>query len=168
MYLFNELTALSRVDACSTFPNSICCSSLQSFPHPVYINYEPQLDDSDMVDTQATNVTLPKGLRILCFGDSLTAGYTRVCSIAIVRIRTWNSDLYSLAWNGIHMQTTSALVSSIRCHHPTSASKSMATLETRWLMASISIVSSQSKSSSMTGSSLWGARMILVGARNPR
>ncbi len=30
-----------------------------------------------MADSDVKNNTLPKSLRILCFGDSLTAGYTR-------------------------------------------------------------------------------------------
>ena len=30
-----------------------------------------------MAGTSAMNVTFPKSLRILCFGDSLTAGYTK-------------------------------------------------------------------------------------------
>ncbi len=61
--------------ACSIFPNSICCSS--------DFTYQQFLDESYIVGYEKTmgnpsemNVTLPKSLRILCFGDSLTAGYT--------------------------------------------------------------------------------------------
>ncbi len=61
--------------ACSIFPNHICCSSkstYQQFLHESSIRgYEKTMDG-----TSAMNVTLPKSLRILCFGDSLTAGYT--------------------------------------------------------------------------------------------
>ena len=63
-------------DACSIFPNEICCSSqstYQEFFHEDSIRgYE-----KTMAGTSAMNVILPKNLRILCFGDSLTAGYTQ-------------------------------------------------------------------------------------------
>ena len=63
---------LRGAKACSIFPNDICCSS-----------YQQNFDESDvrgyrnkMPDTSGTSASLPKNLRVLCFGDSLTAGYT--------------------------------------------------------------------------------------------
>ena len=62
--------------ACLIFPNNICCSS--------EFTYQQLFDDSyirgyekTMADTSAMNVRFPKTLRVLCFGDSLTAGYTK-------------------------------------------------------------------------------------------
>ena len=64
-----RLTALPFVGACSLFPNHICCFRILD---PEYV---PGIG-SAMVKSSAMNDTLPKSLRILCFGDSLTAGYT--------------------------------------------------------------------------------------------
>ena len=61
--------------ACSLFPNSICCSLTSSLSGlPDRENARKLL--STMAEPSAVNDTLPKSLRILCFGDSLTAGYT--------------------------------------------------------------------------------------------
>ena len=70
------------IDACSMFPSHMCYSSpsipksdnhsLRSTSQPNSIFYEYLA----MADTSTMNQTLPKHLRILCFGDSLTAGYT--------------------------------------------------------------------------------------------
>ena len=63
------------VGACSSFPNHICCSSSDSSFETLHQNFL-----SDIVSTMAESApvkdTLPKSLHILCFGDSLTAGYT--------------------------------------------------------------------------------------------
>lgn len=63
------------VGACSSFPDYTCCSSSR-------ISFEV-LDQHHLSDIEykiaefgVMNDTLPKSLRILCFGDSLTAGYT--------------------------------------------------------------------------------------------
>ena len=59
------------VDACSFFPNYLCCSS--SYLSTDFIKqYTTHLHYPEM------KTELPKTLRILCFGDSLTAGYTQV------------------------------------------------------------------------------------------
>ncbi len=70
--------AFSLVNACSTFPNYICCSSLAPLPELLNNNKVSDFEYGDMTDIKAANATLPKSLRILCFGDSLTAGYTMV------------------------------------------------------------------------------------------
>ena len=61
--------------ACSLFPNHICCS-LSSSPSGLLGRENAQNLLSTMAEPSAINVTLPESLRILCFGDSLTAGYT--------------------------------------------------------------------------------------------
>ena len=63
------------VQTCSIFPNYICCS----LPNP--LSGLPDCKNAQnllptMAESSATTDTLPKSLRILCFGDSLTAGYT--------------------------------------------------------------------------------------------
>lgn len=63
------------VEACSTFPNHICCSSAHFPSDKIDQNYVPHIEYI-MAESGAMNDTLPKSLRILCFGDSLTAGYT--------------------------------------------------------------------------------------------
>lgn len=61
------------VGACSLFPNHICCSSSHSFSEAL-----DQYTETEYTRTEigVMNDTPPKSLRILCFGDSLTAGYT--------------------------------------------------------------------------------------------
>ena len=64
------------VRACSSFPHHICCSSSNSSLEILHLDYF--LDTaSTMAESASVNDSLPKSLRILCFGDSLTAGYTR-------------------------------------------------------------------------------------------
>ena len=63
------------VEACSSFPNHICCSSSNSSFESLHPNYFLDIA-STMAEAASVNDTLPKSLRILCFGDSLTAGYT--------------------------------------------------------------------------------------------
>lgn len=63
------------VAACSSFPNHICCSSPHFSPKQLEQNYLLDIE-SKMTEPGPMNDTLPKSLRILCFGDSLTAGYT--------------------------------------------------------------------------------------------
>ena len=70
-----RLIASPLVGACSSFPNHICCSSSYLSPEPHILNNIP-LIKSKVAEPGAMNDTLPKSLRILCFGDSLTAGYT--------------------------------------------------------------------------------------------
>ena len=68
-----ESFTLRGAKACSIFPNEICCSSYQQTSDESYIlGYEHR-----MPDTSGTNVSLPTKLHVLCFGDSLTAGYTK-------------------------------------------------------------------------------------------
>lgn len=63
------------VGACSLFPNHICCSSSHSpIEHPDHIHLSRI--DSTMAEPKMANDMPPRSLRILCFGDSLTAGYT--------------------------------------------------------------------------------------------
>ena len=69
------LTPFRFVQACSLFPNYICCS-LSSSPSGLLGCENAQTLLSTMAEPSAINVTLPESLRILCFGDSLTAGYT--------------------------------------------------------------------------------------------
>lgn len=64
------------VGACSSFPNYISCSSSRSLSESLDENSVPGIEYT-MAEPGAMNDTLPKRLRILCFGDSLTAGYTR-------------------------------------------------------------------------------------------
>lgn len=64
------------VKACSIFPNDICCSSESTY-HQFDHGSSTRGYENTMAGTSAMNVTLPKSLRILCFGDSLTAGYTQ-------------------------------------------------------------------------------------------
>ena len=67
-----QLIPSTFVGACSSFPNHVCCSSpLNSLDQDYLAHTEIKMAESD-----TTNDTLPKSLRILCFGDSLTAGYT--------------------------------------------------------------------------------------------
>ena len=66
---------LRFVGACSSFPNHICCSSSHLSFDNLDPNYVPDIE-STMADSGAMIDPLPKSLRILCFGDSLTAGYT--------------------------------------------------------------------------------------------
>ena len=62
--------------ACSIFPNDICCSSEFAYQQLFNESYIRDFEKT-MADTNAMNVSLPKKLRVLCFGDSLTAGYTK-------------------------------------------------------------------------------------------
>ena len=64
------------VGACSSFPNYICCSSSNSSFETLHLDFSLDIA-STMAEAAPVNDTLPKKLRILCFGDSLTAGYTR-------------------------------------------------------------------------------------------
>lgn len=63
------------VRACSLLPNHICCSSPSSLSG---FSGRGNAQDllSTMAEPSAMNDSLPKSLRILCFGDSLTAGFT--------------------------------------------------------------------------------------------
>ena len=63
------------VGACSSFPNHICCSSSYSSSELLDLKHLSNIQ-STMAKSDVTNDTLPRSLRILCFGDSLTAGYT--------------------------------------------------------------------------------------------
>ena len=74
-YCCLNLCSHPLVDACSIFPNHICCSSKTSCPEVIGQNYVSGFEIA-IGDTGKMNSTLPKSLRILCFGDSLTAGYT--------------------------------------------------------------------------------------------
>lgn len=70
-----RIITLPIAGACSSFPNHICCSSSSSsfeISHPKYV----ATIEIIMAESSTMNDTLPKSLRILCFGDSLTAGYT--------------------------------------------------------------------------------------------
>ena len=80
------LTLLSAAAACSIFPNSVCSStakSLQEKLENVVVARDILALDSvnftttyaSMDDSNSHRPTLSKPLRILCFGDSLTAGY---------------------------------------------------------------------------------------------
>ena len=62
------------VGACSSFPNHICCSSRS--PSEILEMKTMPIVDSAKAESGKMNDILPKSLRILCFGDSLTAGYT--------------------------------------------------------------------------------------------
>ncbi len=69
------LSALSLVEACAVLFNYPCCSSIYAFAQ--YIDQEHIIQfRTTMAAADSINKTLPKSLRILCFGDSLTAGYT--------------------------------------------------------------------------------------------
>ena len=70
------LTPFRLVQACSFFPNYICCS-LSSSSSGFLDRENARILLSSMAEPSAMNDTLPRSLRILCFGDSLTAGYTR-------------------------------------------------------------------------------------------
>ena len=86
IYFCYAFTASSLVDACSFFPDHKCCSSassvseklpniattedLISFDNFDFLRVYPNMSQISMADR-----SLPKSLRILCFGDSLTAGY---------------------------------------------------------------------------------------------
>ena len=74
-YCCLELFTHRGAKACSIFPNDICCSSKSTYQQ---LFHESSIRgyEKTMAGTSAMNVTLPKSLRILCFGDSLTAGYT--------------------------------------------------------------------------------------------
>ena len=63
------------VGACSSFPNHICCSSSRTPSESFDQIYVPGIEYT-MAEPGAMIDALPKSLRILCFGDSLTAGYT--------------------------------------------------------------------------------------------
>ena len=63
------------VGACSSFPNYICCSSSNSSSE-IFVQGYPPDNKNTMAKSDVTTDMLPKSLRILCFGDSLTAGYT--------------------------------------------------------------------------------------------
>ena len=84
--LHYTLTASLLVDACSFFPSHICCSSASSLSEKLAsvavagdLLYLSPLDFVktylDMSQASMEDKSLPKSLRILCFGDSLTAGY---------------------------------------------------------------------------------------------
>ncbi len=75
LYLCLRLIPAPFVGACSIFPNHICCSSSNSPSHIIHPNHNSSIEII-MADSDVKNDTLPKSLRILCFGDSLTAGYT--------------------------------------------------------------------------------------------
>ena len=62
--------------ACSISPNDICCSSEFTYQQDSNESYI-RGDEKTMTDTNAMNESLPTSLRVLCFGDSLTAGYTK-------------------------------------------------------------------------------------------
>lgn len=68
-------SALSLVEACAVLPNYSSCSSSYAFFQNIDQNSIVEFE-TIMAAGSATNKTLPKSLRILCFGDSLTAGYT--------------------------------------------------------------------------------------------
>ena len=80
----STLVTHSIVAACSKFENHICCSS--DSPFESGLNYQHTSNyqtntagleiENSMTEISGTNRTLPTSLRILCFGDSLTAGYT--------------------------------------------------------------------------------------------
>ena len=67
------LTSFPSVQTCSLFPNHICCSLSTS---GLLRRENARNLPYTMAEPSAVNDTLPKSLRILCFGDSLTAGYT--------------------------------------------------------------------------------------------
>ena len=77
--------AVSVVNACSFFPHHQCCSSAASTLGKIASIAEAEdliisngLDFqtySNMSQASMAEKSLPKSLRILCFGDSLTAGY---------------------------------------------------------------------------------------------
>lgn len=71
-----RLITLPIAGACSSFPNHICCSSSSSSFEIRDQKYPSTIIEPIMAESSAMNDTLPKSLRILCFGDSLTAGYT--------------------------------------------------------------------------------------------
>ena len=64
------------VGACSWFSNHICCASSNSPSVILSRDSLPAEMESKTPQTSSTSEVLPKSLRILCFGDSLTAGYT--------------------------------------------------------------------------------------------
>lgn len=70
-----RLVTLPIAGACSLFPNHICCTSSSSSFEIRDHEYVSTIETT-MAESSAMNDTLPKSLRILCFGDSLTAGYT--------------------------------------------------------------------------------------------
>ena len=75
LYCCLRLIPLTFSEACSLFPNDICCS----FSHSVSVTLDQDSASTikpTMAESGTMNDTLPKSLRILCFGDSLTAGYT--------------------------------------------------------------------------------------------
>lgn len=75
LYCCLRLVPLTFVGACSLFPDHICCSSSHSLSGTLDQDPAPVIDFT-MAKSSTMNDTLPKSLRILCFGDSLTAGYT--------------------------------------------------------------------------------------------
>ena len=74
-YCCLELFTHRGAKACSIFPNDICCSSKSTYQQ-LFHESSIRGHEKTMAGTSAMDVTLPKNLRILCFGDSLTAGYT--------------------------------------------------------------------------------------------
>jgi lysophospholipase L1-like esterase len=71
-YCYLNFCSHQFVEACSVFPYYACCSTTATFLNQSYIPYF----ETTMGPTGGKNVTLPRSLQILCFGDSLTAGYT--------------------------------------------------------------------------------------------
>ena len=80
-----RLIHLPRVGACSFFPNHISCSSPNSTTNILNQYYISNMESATK-ESSVGNETLPKSLRILCFGDSLTAGYSN-----------WGLDFYPYA-----------------------------------------------------------------------
>jgi len=74
------------VQACSIFPNHTCCSlHVFSLEASKAVDSDSQAPAHNLIDVRRQNLNmdqsnstnaLPTSLRILCFGDSLTAGYT--------------------------------------------------------------------------------------------
>ena len=80
------VTACLIVDGCSFFPDHKCCSSSSLLSEKLsslalagqLFSFSPvAFVKTDSAMSQASNEgqSLPKSLRILCFGDSLTLGY---------------------------------------------------------------------------------------------
>lgn len=70
-----RVITFTLVGACSTFPRHTSCSS-SHYPSEILDRNYLSTIKFTMIESGAMNDTLPKSLRILCFGDSLTAGYT--------------------------------------------------------------------------------------------
>lgn len=71
-----ESFTLRGAKACSLIPNDICCSSQLTYQQTCDESYIRGYENT-MPETSGTNVSLPEKLHVLCFGDSLTAGYTK-------------------------------------------------------------------------------------------